>query len=117
MLARAGELPTGNGWAYEVKWDGFRAIVSTENGLRVGSGAVLDVALVRSRSIIAPTRTTGEGSMRRVLVIAVMAVVVGLSGLAGSASAANEHASCKGILVSSLAGEPGEVAEVTQFHP
>jgi hypothetical protein len=53
--------------------------------------------------------------MRRVLVIAVMAVVVGLSGLAGSASAANEHASCKGILLSSLAGEPGEAAEATHF--
>ena len=37
MLARTGELPTGNGWAYEVKWDGFRAIASTENGLRVHS--------------------------------------------------------------------------------
>jgi bifunctional non-homologous end joining protein LigD len=37
MLARPGELPTGDGWAYEVKWDGFRAIVSTEDGLRVRS--------------------------------------------------------------------------------
>jgi bifunctional non-homologous end joining protein LigD len=37
MLARPGELPTGEGWAYEVKWEGFRAIVSTENGLRVRS--------------------------------------------------------------------------------
>jgi bifunctional non-homologous end joining protein LigD len=37
MLARAGELPTGEGWAYEVKWDGFRAVVSTEGGLRVHS--------------------------------------------------------------------------------
>jgi bifunctional non-homologous end joining protein LigD len=37
MLARPGELPTGEGWAYEVKWDGFRAIVSTEDGLRVRS--------------------------------------------------------------------------------
>jgi bifunctional non-homologous end joining protein LigD len=37
MLARAGELPTGDGWAYEVKWDGFRALVSTEDGLRVRS--------------------------------------------------------------------------------
>jgi hypothetical protein len=53
--------------------------------------------------------------MRRVLVLAVMAVVVGLSGLAGSASAANEHASCKGILLSSLAGEPGAAAEATHF--
>jgi bifunctional non-homologous end joining protein LigD len=37
MLARSGELPTGNGWAYELKWDGFRAIVSTQDGLRVRS--------------------------------------------------------------------------------
>jgi ATP-dependent DNA ligase len=36
MLARAGDLPRG-GYAYEVKWDGFRAIVSTEHGLRVWS--------------------------------------------------------------------------------
>ena len=37
MLARAGELPIGDGWAYEVEWDGFRAMVSTEDGLRVRS--------------------------------------------------------------------------------
>lgn len=30
MLARAGDLPRGD-YAYEVKWDGFRAIVSTED--------------------------------------------------------------------------------------
>src|SRR5919201_1981549 len=35
MLARSGPLPTRGDFAYEVKWDGFRAIVSTENGLRV----------------------------------------------------------------------------------
>jgi bifunctional non-homologous end joining protein LigD len=34
MLARSG--PRGD-WAYEVKWDGFRALVSTEGGLRVRS--------------------------------------------------------------------------------
>jgi ATP-dependent DNA ligase len=27
----------GRDWAYELKWDGFRAIVSTEDGLRVRS--------------------------------------------------------------------------------
>ena len=37
MLARSGRLPEGSGWSYEVKWDGFRAIVSTEEGLRVQS--------------------------------------------------------------------------------
>jgi ATP-dependent DNA ligase len=34
MLARPDALPGGD-YAYEVKWDGFRAIVSTEDGLRV----------------------------------------------------------------------------------
>jgi bifunctional non-homologous end joining protein LigD len=37
MLSRSGPLPTGRGWSFEVKWDGFRALVSTENGLRVRS--------------------------------------------------------------------------------
>ena len=37
MLAKAGPLPTGPGWSYEVKWDGFRALVSTVDGLKVRS--------------------------------------------------------------------------------
>jgi ATP-dependent DNA ligase len=37
MLARSGSLPAGSGWSYEVKWDGFRAIVSTDGALRVRS--------------------------------------------------------------------------------
>jgi ATP-dependent DNA ligase len=37
MLARSASLPLGSGYSYEVKWDGFRAIVSTENGLQVRS--------------------------------------------------------------------------------
>jgi bifunctional non-homologous end joining protein LigD len=37
MLARSGRLPTSGDFAYEVKWDGFRAIVSTEGPLRVRS--------------------------------------------------------------------------------
>jgi ATP-dependent DNA ligase len=37
MLARSQPtLPVGD-YAYEVKWDGFRAIVSTEDGFRVRS--------------------------------------------------------------------------------
>jgi ATP-dependent DNA ligase len=35
MPARAGRLPVGTGWSHEVKWDGFRAIVSTVEGFRV----------------------------------------------------------------------------------
>jgi hypothetical protein len=30
MLAPSGRLPTSGDYVYEVKWDGFRAIVSTE---------------------------------------------------------------------------------------
>ena len=37
MLAKSGSLPTRGAWAYEVKWDGFRAIVSSEGPLRVRS--------------------------------------------------------------------------------
>jgi ATP-dependent DNA ligase len=37
MLARSGRLPTSGDYAYELKWDGFRAIVSTEGPLRFRS--------------------------------------------------------------------------------
>ena len=37
MLLRPGALPNSDQWAFELKWNGFRAIVSTENGLRVRS--------------------------------------------------------------------------------
>ena len=32
MLARAGELPPDDGWAFEIKWDGVRAIAYCEGG-------------------------------------------------------------------------------------
>ncbi len=32
MLATAGELPTGAGWGYELKWDGVRAIAMCNGG-------------------------------------------------------------------------------------
>jgi bifunctional non-homologous end joining protein LigD len=35
MLSRPGPLPRGARWAFEVKWDRFRAPVSTEDELRV----------------------------------------------------------------------------------
>jgi bifunctional non-homologous end joining protein LigD len=37
MLSRPGPLPTGAALSFELKWDGFRAIVSTEDGLAVRS--------------------------------------------------------------------------------
>src|SRR3954470_25056652 len=32
MLARPGELPGDDGWAYEIKWDGIRAVAFVEGG-------------------------------------------------------------------------------------
>ena len=44
MLARAGELPEGDGWAYEIKWDGVRAIVYSRPGeLRLESRNLNDI--------------------------------------------------------------------------
>ncbi len=44
MLATAGPLPVGDGWAYEVKWDGVRALVAVDaDGLRITSRAGNDV--------------------------------------------------------------------------
>jgi len=37
MLSRPGPLPSGSGWSFELKWDGFRALVSTEGEFRVRS--------------------------------------------------------------------------------
>ena len=37
MLSRTGAMPTGGDWSFEVKWDGFRALVSTDDRLRVRS--------------------------------------------------------------------------------
>jgi bifunctional non-homologous end joining protein LigD len=37
MLSRAGRLPSAPGWCFEPKFDGFRALVSTEKELRVRS--------------------------------------------------------------------------------
>jgi ATP-dependent DNA ligase len=37
MLARSGPLPTGRGWAFEVKLDGFRCLVDTYEGFRARS--------------------------------------------------------------------------------
>jgi bifunctional non-homologous end joining protein LigD len=37
MQSRPGPLSSGDGWSFEPKYDGFRAVVSTERGLRVRS--------------------------------------------------------------------------------
>jgi bifunctional non-homologous end joining protein LigD len=37
MLARGGKIPVGDGWSFEPKLDGFRAIVSTIGGVSIRS--------------------------------------------------------------------------------
>ena len=54
--------------------------------------------------------------MRRIACVPVVATL-SLLAVAGGASGANANASCNGILVSSLAGQPGVVGDLTQeFH-
>jgi ATP-dependent DNA ligase len=43
MLARSGDLPSRGRWAYEVKWDGFRAIVRAGAASRVRSRRAWDM--------------------------------------------------------------------------
>ncbi len=35
MLPLPGTLPSGSEWSFELKWDGFWAILSTEDGLQL----------------------------------------------------------------------------------
>lgn len=37
MLARSGEIPAGPSWSFELKWDGFRALVARNGDFRVRS--------------------------------------------------------------------------------
>lgn len=44
MKATLGTLPTGDGWAHEIKWDGYRTLVHIDNGtVRLQSPAGHDV--------------------------------------------------------------------------
>jgi bifunctional non-homologous end joining protein LigD len=46
MLARSGPLPDGDGWGFEVKWDGVRAIAFVQGGrLRLASRKARDVTV------------------------------------------------------------------------
>ena len=43
MLARSGPLPTRAGYGFEVKWHGFRGLLSTEERLRIRSRRAWDM--------------------------------------------------------------------------
>jgi bifunctional non-homologous end joining protein LigD len=63
MLARSGLLPTRGDWAYEVKWDGFRAIVSTEGRLRVRSRRGWDMTGLVPELAALPVFATLDGEL------------------------------------------------------
>jgi bifunctional non-homologous end joining protein LigD len=63
MLARSRPIPTRGDWAFEVKWDGFRAIVSTESGLRVRSRRGWSMAELLPELGALPVRATLDGEL------------------------------------------------------
>ncbi len=55
--------------------------------------------------------------MRRAVFVTIVMLIGALGFAASNGSAADPSASCNGILVSSLAGDPGVVADLTrEFH-
>jgi bifunctional non-homologous end joining protein LigD len=63
MLARSGRLPTSGDYAYELKWDGFRAIVSTEGPLRVRSRRGWDMTPHVGFLVDLPVRAVLDGEL------------------------------------------------------
>jgi len=63
MLARSDTLPTRGDWSYEVKWDGFRAIVSTESGLRIRSRRGWDMTELLPELASFPAFGTFDGEL------------------------------------------------------
>jgi bifunctional non-homologous end joining protein LigD len=63
MLARPGSLPLGSGYGYEVKWDGFRAIVSTEAGLQVRSRGGWDMTALLPELAELPSGLVLDGEL------------------------------------------------------
>jgi bifunctional non-homologous end joining protein LigD len=62
MLARSGALPVGD-YAYEVKWDGFRAIVGRNGGYRVRSRRGWDMAALLPELADLPPRVVLDGEL------------------------------------------------------
>jgi bifunctional non-homologous end joining protein LigD len=62
MRAKSGPLPKGD-YAYELKWDGFRAIVSTTGGLRVRSRRGWDMTELVPELADLPPRLVLDGEL------------------------------------------------------
>jgi bifunctional non-homologous end joining protein LigD len=69
MKATAGDLPVGEGWAYEIKWDGMRLVTEVEPaGVRAWStrGRQVEVAFPELASLagaLAPLEATLDGEV------------------------------------------------------
>jgi bifunctional non-homologous end joining protein LigD len=64
MLARSGPIPTRGDWSFEVKWDGFRAIVSTEGApIRVRSRRGWDMRPLLPELSALPVAATLDGEL------------------------------------------------------
>ena len=61
MLAKSGPLPEGPDWRFELKLDGFRAIVSTTGGLRVRSRRGWEMSALVPELADLPPRLTLDG--------------------------------------------------------
>ena len=65
MLARSGRLPASGDYAHELKWDGFRAIVSTEVNCESEAGAAGTLPIMSASS--RPLLILAHGSRLRIL--------------------------------------------------
>src|SRR5437588_8607491 len=63
MLLRSGTLPLGSGYSYELKWDGFRALVSTVDGLRVRSRRGWDMTALLPELELLPAGLVLDGEL------------------------------------------------------
>lgn len=70
MLSRSGPLPSGSAWSFELKWDGFRAIVSTEDGLRVRNRRGWNMTLVLPELPKLPANPVLDGELAHTRVAA-----------------------------------------------
>ena len=63
MLARSGQIPAHGDWAYEVKWDGFRGLLTTEGRFRVRSRRGWDMTELVPELSTFPVYGTFDGEL------------------------------------------------------
>jgi bifunctional non-homologous end joining protein LigD len=63
MLARSGEIPAGPSWSFELKWDGFRALVARNGDFRVRSRRGWDMTALLPELADLPVAGTFDGEI------------------------------------------------------